>query len=65
MYVFLASGLYSAPLQADQDEFIQVESIPVKDVYDMVSQGKINDGKTLAALLLARSELESLLTAAH
>lgn len=59
MFVFLAHDLYSSPLQADQDEFIRVVPIPIKEVYDMVSQGKINDGKTLAALLLARPELEN------
>jgi ADP-ribose pyrophosphatase len=53
MYIYLATGLYPSALQQDEDEFLQTQAIPVKQVYEMVHTNQIHDGKTLAALLLA------------
>lgn len=58
MAVFLATELKENPLQADEDEFLQVEKIPLKQAVEMAEQGEILDAKSLAALLLARSHLE-------
>ena len=58
MYVYLAHGLSPAPLPQDEDEQIIVEKIPVVEAYRMASHDEIRDGKTLAALLLARSHFE-------
>jgi ADP-ribose pyrophosphatase len=58
MAVFLATGLKEDPLQADEDEFLQVEKIPVKQAVEMAEGGSIQDAKSLAALLLARPFLE-------
>jgi len=58
MAVFLATDLMENPLQADEDEFLQVEKIPLKQAFEMAEQGTIQDAKSLAALLLARSHLE-------
>ena len=58
MYVYLAHGLSPAPLPQDEDEQIIVEKIPVVEAYRMASHGEIRDGKSLAALLLARSHFE-------
>jgi ADP-ribose pyrophosphatase len=57
MYVYLATGLQADPLETDEDEFLEVEQMPVKDLYDQAERGEIQDGKTLAALFLARSRL--------
>jgi ADP-ribose pyrophosphatase len=57
MYIYLATGLYPDPLPGDEDEFIQVESLAIEEAYRQVEQGQIEDGKTLAALLLARARL--------
>ena len=57
MYVYLATGLHDSPLDADEDEFLQIESIPAAEVFRMVDQGTLQDGKSLAALLLARPHL--------
>ncbi len=57
MHVYLAQDLTESPLAGDEDEFIEVEKIPVKQVFDMVRQGEFKDGKTLAALLMAMKEL--------
>ncbi|MBE0697781.1 MAG: NUDIX hydrolase [Anaerolineaceae bacterium] len=51
--VFLATQLYKSSLPTDEDEFIEQVSIPAKDAYQMARDGKLLDGKTLAALFLA------------
>jgi ADP-ribose pyrophosphatase len=56
--IFLATGLYPSPLDADPDEFLELEIIPFKQAMAMAEGGEIHDGKTLAALLLARHHLE-------
>jgi ADP-ribose pyrophosphatase len=61
MAVFLATGLKENPLQADDDEFLQVEKIPWKKAMEMAEHGEIQDAKSLAALLLARPHLEKYL----
>lgn len=58
MAVFLATELKENPLQADDDEFLQVEKIPWQAAMKMAERGEIQDAKSLAALLLARSYLE-------
>jgi 8-oxo-dGTP pyrophosphatase MutT (NUDIX family) len=58
MAVFLATELRENPLDADEDEFLQVEKIPMKQAIDMAERGELQDAKSLAALLLARSHLE-------
>src|SRR5688572_19927813 len=61
MAVFLATELKENPLQADEDEFLQVEKIPLKQAIEMAEHGKLKDGKSLAALLLGRPHLEEYL----
>lgn len=58
LHVYLAIDLRPAPLQPDEDEFLSVERLPIAQVYAMIEAGKFRDGKTLAALLLARPHLE-------
>lgn len=59
LHMFLARDLYHAPLQADQDEFINVEAIPLARAYEMAYKGEFKDGKTLAGLLLAEPYLNN------
>jgi ADP-ribose pyrophosphatase len=54
MVVFLATELHHAPLPGDLDEFISLLPIPVERAYEMALNGELQDGKSLAALLLAR-----------
>ena len=61
MAVFLATELKENPLQADEDEFLQVEKIPLKQAIEMAERGGIQDAKSLAALLLARPHVEKYL----
>src|SRR5512141_3400897 len=58
MAVFLATELKENPLPADDDDFLNVEKIPLKKAIEMAEHGDIPDAKSLAALLLARPHLE-------
>jgi ADP-ribose pyrophosphatase len=60
MHIFLATNLNSAPLSGDKDEFIQPKLIPLSKVEKMIATNQINDGKSLAALMLAWSHLQKL-----
>jgi len=53
-HAFLAQKLHFAPLSADEDEFLNLNAIPIKRAYQMAELGEIQDGKSLAAMLLAR-----------
>jgi len=61
MVVYVATDLKHNPLQADDDEFLQVEKIPLKNAMEVAERGEIPDAKSLAALLLARPYLEKYL----
>ena len=61
MVVFLATGLKHNPLPGDDDEFLQVEKIPVKDVAGFFEHSEVPDAKSLAAWLLAKPHLEKFL----
>lgn len=58
MYVYLATDLHPAPLPGDEDEFIELVPIKVEKAYEMAINGELQDGKTLAVLLMARSHLQ-------
>ena len=60
MHVYLATDLYEAPLTGDNDEFLNVERIPIQQIPDMIQAVKIIDGKTLAAFQLAKPYLSEL-----
>ena len=58
MVVFLATELSDNPLDADEDEFLSVETVPIAEVFQMAVRGEMPDAKSLAALFLARPHLE-------
>ena len=58
MMVYLATNLSHNPLDADDDEFLEVEKIPVGEAIQRANRGEIPDAKSLAALLLARTYLK-------
>ena len=51
-YIFLAKNLTHNPLQQDEDEFLSVKKIAEKDINELISSGKLQDSKSLAALLI-------------
>lgn len=58
MHVFLARNLYPAPLEADEDELLSLEKIPLNRALQMAEEGQFQDAKTLAALLLLRPHVQ-------
>lgn len=58
MVIFLASGLYPAPLEQDADEFLELVSIPAMQALEMAQNGELRDAKSLAALMLAQKHLQ-------
>jgi ADP-ribose pyrophosphatase len=58
MAVFIARDLTPSPLPKDQDEFLELERIPISEAYQMAERGQVPDAKSLAALFVARSKLE-------
>ena len=57
-HVFLARELFSSPLTQDEDEFLNINCLEIQQAYHMAQAGKIQDAKSLAALLLATSLLQ-------
>jgi ADP-ribose pyrophosphatase len=57
MSAFLALELHLAPLAQDEDEFLELSRHPVAEVYRMLWSKQIQDGKTIATLMLALPEL--------
>lgn len=53
MYAYFAKDLVPRSLQADDDEDIQVEKVPMSRIPQLIKLGEIQDAKTIAALLMA------------
>lgn len=51
IHLFLATDLSRSRLAMDDDEFIEVERLPLADALAMIEQGVIADGKSVAGLL--------------
>lgn len=53
LYLYLAKGLTFGEQQPDEDEFLDVVRLPLKEAVSMVLAGELPDGKTQAAILKA------------
>ena len=53
IHLYLAEGLSFGECELDEDEFLEVEKIPLDTLYSMVLRGEIEDGKTQTAILRA------------
>ena len=53
MHAYLATGLQPSKLVGDDDENIEVVRIPLEQAVSMIQTGELNDGKSIASLLLA------------
>ena len=58
MESFLATELSDDPLPPDDDEYLEVVKISIREAYELANNGQIRDGKTLAALWLAKPILD-------
>ena len=57
--MFAATGLSYGECDPDDDEFLEVEKIPLKNFVDMILKGEITDAKTQAAVLKVNALVES------
>lgn len=51
IYLYAATGLTFGEQELDEDEFLNVEKMPLEDAVKKVLNGEITDGKTQALLL--------------
>lgn len=58
--MYLAWGLHFGEQNLDDDELINVEAMPIKELIDMIMDGKICDGKTISALFKTAKMLQLL-----
>lgn len=53
-HMYLAKGLKFTKQSLDDDEFLDVEKMPLSEAVELVMNGKIRDGKTQIAILKAQ-----------
>ncbi|MBR3900082.1 MAG: NUDIX hydrolase [Ruminococcus sp.] len=53
-HMYLAKGLKFTKQNLDDDEFLDVEKMPLSEAVELVMNGKIRDGKTQIAILKAQ-----------
>lgn len=53
IHMYLATGLHTGQRELDEDEFLDVELVPLTELADMVMSGQITDAKTQVAVLKA------------
>lgn len=57
IHMYLATGLEFDSQSLDEDEFLDVIKVKLEDAVEMVVDGRIKDGKTQTAILLAARKL--------
>lgn len=57
MHLFLAQDLVWDPLAQDEDEFIEVESIPWDEAVQKAQQNEFKDAKTVLGILLVKGRI--------
>ena len=55
--IYLAEGLSAGEDEPDEDEFLNVVKLPLKELLDRAVRGELNDAKTLSGILLAARRL--------
>lgn len=59
IYIYKAEGLTEGELALDEDEFLDVEKYTLDEAVDMVKSGIIKDAKSVIAIMLVASEINS------
>ncbi len=57
IYIYLARGLTQGEMDLDEDEYLNVERVPVGELEDMVLRGEIRDAKTICTLFLLKDKI--------
>ena len=58
--MYLARGLHSGDRKLDDDEFLNVLTVPLEDLVNDILGGRITDGKTQAAVLKAAAVMKKI-----
>jgi ADP-ribose pyrophosphatase len=58
IYLYLATGLTYKQAHPDEGEIIECYEYPLRDIFDMINSGEINDAKTICALMRADERLK-------
>ena len=56
--VYLARGLHGGPQELDEDEFLELFTLPLEEAADLCLSGAVTDGKTVAGILRAKALVE-------
>ena len=59
IHMYLAEDLSFGETELDEDEFLDVEFVPLDELYEMVMKGEIEDAKTEIAVLKLKAILEN------
>lgn len=59
IHIYLATELRQGKVHLDDDEFLEIEKYPLSELVQMIREGKIQDGKTVIGLLLAKEILQN------
>ena len=59
LHIYLALGLHAGASHPDENEFLNVEKISLKELSRMVMANEIVDGKTIVAILKAEKYLQN------
>ena len=51
IHLFLAGGLSAGRQDREADEFLELHEVRWREVLELIRQGEIGDGKTLACLM--------------
>lgn len=58
IHLYLARGLSAGSLHLDPDEFLEVEKIPLQQLYTMIMDNQIEDAKTVIGILKTKELLK-------
>lgn len=57
IHLYAATGLTPGEPHFDEDEDLEIEEYEYREVYEMAASGKLVDAKTVAALFMAKEQL--------
>lgn len=52
LYIYLATGLHKGEQHLDEDENLNLRTVPLREAVAMVERGELKDAKTVCAILL-------------
>lgn len=58
IYIYAMTGLTAGEQRLDEDEALDVIEYSFDEIYDMAAEGNIIDAKTIAALMMAKGQLD-------